>query len=359
MKIRHIAGRELDELSYRQWAALQRANPTFESAFFHPEYTGRVAEQQSNVEIAIVEKDGEAVAFWPFERLSRGVAGPVGGSLADYHGLVGDFAALDGFDPRELLRACQLNGWDFSHLPASQSLLCPSGGKAGESPQIYVSGGFAAYAAAKRAAGSNLVDRVTYLERRLAREIGPVRFAVEETDPAALNQLLRWKSAQYVRTRNRDLFASGPTRAVVEGVWASRAQGFAGVLSTLYAGDHLIAAHFGPRSDVSWSYWFPAHDVSFARFSPGLILLLNMVNAAPRIGLRNIDLGAGDYAYKTRLATGAVPLLEGSLELPTVFNRGRAIKRRLMSLLRTSPLTAPGRALVRMSRSARRVAAPT
>jgi CelD/BcsL family acetyltransferase involved in cellulose biosynthesis len=51
----------------------------------------------------------------------------------------------------------------------------------------------------------------------------------------------------------------------------------------------------------------------FARYSPGLVLLLELARAAESVGIREIDLGKGDAQYKTAFATGVVPLLEGSV----------------------------------------------
>ena len=96
MKIHHIAGHELDDDLTRQWAALQRAEPVFESAFFHPEFTRAVAATKSNVELGIVEDGGRALAFFPFERVSRRL-GPR--SAACYRTITGSFSTRPSIPP--------------------------------------------------------------------------------------------------------------------------------------------------------------------------------------------------------------------------------------------------------------------
>ena len=87
------------------------------------------------------------------------------------------------------------------------------------------------------------------------------------------------------------------------------------MLSLLYAGDQLIAGHFGMRSPTTWHYWFPSYDNAFAKYSPGVMLLLKMAEVAPAMGIRIIDMGCGLHSYKERLMNGFVPTAMVSLEL--------------------------------------------
>ena len=89
MRIHHIAGHELDEDLIRQWAALQQAEPLFESAFFHPEFARAVAAAKPNVELGVVEDGGRALAFFPLRAPLAPCRRPQqGGSLSDYHGVI-------------------------------------------------------------------------------------------------------------------------------------------------------------------------------------------------------------------------------------------------------------------------------
>ncbi|MGO8799121.1 MAG: GNAT family N-acetyltransferase [Roseiarcus sp.] len=351
MKITTIAGRELGPDLAAKWAALQRANADLSSPFFHPEFIRCVASVKPNVEIAIVEDAGRLVAFFPFERILRSLGGPVGGPLSDYHGLVcagGDEADFAGLD---LLRACKLIAWDFSRLPLSQAGLCGQTASLIASPRIELADGFAAYAERKRASGSNLIERASYSARRLAREIGPLRYTAHQADPSLLDQALAWKSAQYERTGKPDIFRVAWTRALLKAIHQTQTEGFAGVLSTLHAGDQLIAGHFGMRSQECWHYWLPSYNRACSKYSPGLILILKMAESASRLGVGMIDLGAGMSQHKARLATGSATLSAGSLELPTWRSMRRTVQRSLAARVRNTPLEAPARAIARSWRA--------
>jgi CelD/BcsL family acetyltransferase involved in cellulose biosynthesis len=94
--------------------------------------------------------------------------------------------------------------------------------------------------------------------------------------------------------------------------------GFAGILSALYVEDTLLAAHMGMRSERVWHYWFPAFNKAYAKYSPGLLLLLEMARAAPAMGIATIDLGAGTESYKARMGSGSIRVARGEIELPSV-----------------------------------------
>jgi CelD/BcsL family acetyltransferase involved in cellulose biosynthesis len=175
--------------------------------------------------------------------------------------------------------------------------------------------------------------------RRLELEIGPVHFVSHSTDRDALQQILSWKSRQYRKTGWRDLFALKWGRVLIERIHAAQSGGFAGMLSLLYAGDKLLAGHLGMRSRTVWHYWFPAYDPQFAKYSPGLLLLLKMAEHAPKIGLRTIDLGTGMTLYKRRLMNASVSVAEGSVERPSWLSLVRGMRRKAKRLVQSNLLS--------------------
>jgi CelD/BcsL family acetyltransferase involved in cellulose biosynthesis len=335
LKVTVIPGEELDAGLVRVWRELQHANPILVSPFFSPEFTEAVAAARDDVEVALIEDGGEPAAFFPFQRSvgSRGI--PVGGSLSDYQGLV--CRPEFDFDPRELLRQCKLVAWDFDHLLASQEFLSPFHLELSKSPQMDLSQGYEAYASERRAAGSQQIKKCGNLRRRLEREVGQLRFVAHCAETAPLKQTLAWKSRQYVESGKRDLFALAWPHAVIRQIFAMQGDNFAGMLSLLYAGERLVAGHFGMRSRTVWHYWFPAYDPAMARYSPGLILLLKMAEHAPSLGLLTIDLGQGKTLYKDRLMNAAVPLASGTVELPSWLSLRRSVRRQLRTQVLRSP----------------------
>ena len=89
-----------------------------------------------------------------------------------------------------------------------------------------------------------------------------------------------------------------------------------GCLSLLRAGGNLIAGHVGVRSRDVWHWWFPVYDTNYAQFSPGSLLLFEIVKlVASGEGECVIDLGKGAEAYRRRWSNAAIRLAEGAVTL--------------------------------------------
>jgi len=326
-----IPGGRLTSRQIAIWRELQYSNPELANPCFAPEFTQAIAAARRDVEIGLIRQNHELVAIFPFQRKHGARAVPVGGVVSDYQGLI----CCQGFtcEPLKILEACHVVAWDFDRLLASQRLFAPFHKFCEPSARINLSRGYAHYVAQRRAAGTQQINQCDYNMRRMERELGPLRFVTHSPNPALLAQVLCWKSQQYRRSGWRDLFATAWGRAIVERIFATQNAGFAGMLSLLYAGPHLVAGHMGMRSCNVWHYWFPAYDRRFAKYSPGLILLLKMAQYAEHLGLQTIDLGTGITLYKNRLMNDTVLVGEGSLERPSCLSLLRHARRKLKSFI--------------------------
>jgi CelD/BcsL family acetyltransferase involved in cellulose biosynthesis len=328
-----------------RWSQIQRAEPAFASPFFCPQFTGIVAAAREDVYVGVLERDGRAAGFFPFQ-VGRFRAGrPVGWSICDYQG----FVAEDGeaWDAKELIEACGLKAWEFDHVIAEQRAFQPFAYTHQSSPLIDVSRGFEAFLRGRREAGVHEIATIWRKMRKLEREHGELRFVPHAADPESLSMLLGWKRQQYLRTGVRDVLVQRWVREVLELAHATQEDDFGGLLSLLYAGDRVVAGHFGLRSSSIWHYWFPVYDPQFGKYSPGLALLLKMAEHAPTLGLAAIDLGKGEARYKSSLASDAVPLIEGRVELPSVAAATGRLRRGTRNLLRRTSLARPARRFVR------------
>lgn len=216
-------------------------------------------------------------------------------------------------DPRHLMSACSLNAWEFNHLESGQELFLPYATGQFASPVIDLTGGFAAYEHHLRDHARGFLKAARAQERRMARNIGPLRFVFDDPDPGALRALVTWKSAHYRRTGRRDPFAQPWIAQLVELLSATSAPDCSGILSVLYAADRPVAAHFGLRSRTVLSCWFPSYDLTVATYSPGRILYLHMIEAAAASGIDLVDFGRGEAAYKNSFKTGDLLVHEGAL----------------------------------------------
>ena len=289
-----------------RWSELQQAKPLYRSPFFRPEFALAVARVR-DVRVAVVEDAGSVAGFLPFEVGHRRHGRPVGRPFSDYHGAVLDDAAA--IDARELVRACGLATWSFDHLPVGIAAFAPYVWTQGASPYLDLAEGFDPEAAGRRAPSD--IRGALRKARKLVREVGPVRFVPHSDDSDLLARTITWKRRQYAETGVTDVLADAGGRELLGHVHAAQEGGFAGLLSVLHAADHVAALHFAVRSGGVLHSWFPAYNPELHRYSPGLVLLLELAGAAPALGIRELDFGKGEARYKLALATGTVTLQEG------------------------------------------------
>jgi CelD/BcsL family acetyltransferase involved in cellulose biosynthesis len=327
MRIECRAASALGPGDWDRWQAIVDGSAALASPFFAARFCRAVARHSPDLEVAVLRApSGGVTGYFPFHRGRLGGGRPLAKGLSDYQGLVcgGDDSAA--VDARELMRACRLAAFEFDHMLAVQRPFAPFALWADTSPVVDLAGGFDAYAA-RLAPVSEVLARAAAGGRRLERDLGPVSVDVQSSDEAALALLFRLKSEQYRRTGRRDVTGDPWARAVLTDVFHASTPAFAGVLSVLRAGSRVLALHLGMRSAKVLHYWFPAYDRDYARYSPGVILLAELARAAPALGIETIDLGKGDADYKRRFATGAVPLLAGRIELPSLLAAWRAGRR--------------------------------
>ncbi|MFD8994091.1 GNAT family N-acetyltransferase [Streptomyces abikoensis] len=335
---------ELTAADRAAWSAMQAravedGSPQLANPFLAPEFALAVGRCRRGIRIAVVREEGEPVAFFPFQRTSMGVGRAIGLGVSDAQGLV----HRPGFqwDTRELLLACGLSLWEFDHLIEGQKPFEVAASGSFASPVIDVDQGYERYLAALRKQSPKFTRTTLAKERRLGRDMGEVRYVHDERDPAMLRVLTGWKSAQYRRTGRADRFARPWIAHLVEQLFHTRTESFAGLLSVLYAAGRPVAAHFGLRSSTVLACWFPAYDPEFSRYSPGLILHMRMAEGAAAQGLAYLDLGRGGKAYKDSLKTRELSVSEGWVTRRHPVALGYRARRAPLRALRNSVLARP------------------
>lgn len=135
--------------------------------------------------------------------------------------------------------------------------------------------------------------------RRIERELGPLKFEFDDVRPDVFDACITWKSAQYRASGFVDMFADPHNIALFRRLKEKGAL----VVSSLSAGPTLLAVHFGASSDRRLASWIPAYDVAFQKYSPGRLLLEDMLKASHARGDLEFDFLIGNEGYKFQFAT--------------------------------------------------------
>jgi CelD/BcsL family acetyltransferase involved in cellulose biosynthesis len=178
--------------------------------------------------------------------------------------------------------------------------------------------------AAKRngKAASRIIDfQDTRRKRRKLESQHAVSLAVARTADEAsrmLETMIRQKTQRYMETRGVNIFER-PGYGTYFGALTTRLLGEDGVqLAALMAGEHAIATHWGIVARDRFYYLMPAFEAGpWSPFSPGSLLLEELLDWSARHGIQVFDLGVGDEAYKLRFANATLPLFFGGFPRTT------------------------------------------
>lgn len=330
------------------WHLLRAANPHLDSPYFHPGFAGAVHASGRRVDV-VVGRDhrGEVRALLPVHR-DRSLLRPVGWPGADFQGPV--LAPGTSFPVAKLLSG-GVRGFAFDHLlePAPDFARWVESSR--PSPYLDVSGGLAGYLGRASRSGKDNMGQARRRTAKLEQSHGAVRFVADSLDEADLVEVVRLKRAQYATTGARDYFAEPDRMALVTRLLRTRGTEFAGVLSTLHAGGRLVAAHFGIRAGTVLHWWFPVYDPDFSAYSPGWMLLRELVAACPGLGVDRLDLGRGDDEYKRRAKTGETQVSQGLVARTGARTVLRGARRSLIAAADRTPIGPRLRRAVRTLRS--------
>lgn len=333
------------------WNAWRAGAPELASPFLGPEWPAAVARaygrSEHPIRVAVLRDGGAATAFLPV-RLGAMAALPAGAPLCDYQAVI---AAPGGsVDSRALVRALGCGRFDFDgavdggHLRAWARGSCVT--RAAD-----LSEGYEAYGARRRAAGSDALRDVEKKRRKIEREVGRLTFTAASSSRADFDRLIRWKRAQMRATGQTDVLESAWSRRLLEDLWSSRDPAFGATLFTLHVEDRLAAAHLALAGGRELHAWFIAHDDAFARYSPGLMLLADILQWMDGRYDR-LDFGPGDYRFKTAFGDVERRVGRGFVGVPSAAALMRDAQWRVRTAAEALPLgrasALPGKAMRRL-----------
>ena len=356
MKYNVISGHELTFDMVDRWREIQKSDSSLANPYFCPEFTQAVAAVRDDVFIGLIENQGNIVGFFPFHRSWGGrTARSIGLGLSDYHGVIVD--PCMEWMVGEFMKGCGLIRWEFDHLLVAHKQFEKFYAYISNSPIIDVSQGFEEFISNLDKSGRKQLKEARRKREKLESDKGSVRFTMHTDDVSVLRQLMAWKSLQCRQTGTVDYFALKWCVNLIERIHATRDDHFGGILSCLHTGETLAAAHFVMYSRNVLHSWFPAYSKDLKEYSPGLILLYEMIRTAANGVTQYIDLGKGLSLYKKKVMTGGIPVAEGCVEIPSIYNHLLHFWKHVEQYSRQSVLKAvlriPGRYIKKLERKSR------
>ncbi|MCA9178115.1 MAG: GNAT family N-acetyltransferase, partial [Planctomycetales bacterium] len=310
----HSASSLSDELR-SAWSELRGGRAPFDSPLLCLANLELLEQVRGDIFVGVARENGRPVAMMPYCKV-RSIAKPYAGPLCDLQVvLTARGVKVDG---KQLLRGLGLSAAHFNaHLMRPDSPFTRHCVTRGVTPYIDISAGFEVYRDQRRKAGSDELKESMRKARKIQRDLGPLRFEPRDTDTQVLRQVLRWKSDQ-LRSRGAfNAFMVPWIRQVLERSIVSQHKEWKGMMCSLRVGDELIAGAVGIRNRHVFHGWVTAFNPSplYRRYSPGIMLLAQLLQHCDALGIRRIDMGGGDEAFKSSFQSGGFAIGEGGLDL--------------------------------------------
>ena len=222
------------------------------------------------------------------------------------------------------MKAAGLRGWRFDHGLGTQTCLRPHHYDGGTVEAAIVdlglTGGFDAYLASRNGSVRREAGRT---RRALERDAGELALEWHSVDVRDLERLVAWKSRRYEGAR--EIFAQADASEILERTIASRVPGYSGALSVLRAGETRVAVQLNVGAGASISAWLSGYDEVFARYGPGIMIILAILKEAAAHGVTRVDLGYGQHDYKQKLANARYPVSGGAVWASPLEATARAV----------------------------------
>lgn len=302
---------KFDELSPDQigtWKSFQCSDPRPSSPFLTYEFAAAAHAAGRDVNIVFCFATGKFLFLFPFEYLSRldrtlAVATRVGNSMSDC------MAALskDGtaISPEQLLD--YFSGIRFDHAPlASWKIDAIAENSVRIVRELTLDSSLEEYWDARSVLHKQRFSYLANRRRKLIKEFGNLSLREHgNLTPDAIEELISRKRSQYKNTHAIDAFADPRARKLLHKLATFGGEACRLHLTDLYAGNLWVASHLGIRNNELLHYWFPVYNEELRPYSPGLLLLQDIINSMPNNRIKYIDFGEGEADYKRIFATGA------------------------------------------------------
>ena len=335
LTIENLCFDDLNQDHRRVWDEIQSRNPQLASPLFAAQLYQLCHELRGGIEVALLKHGGEIVGFFPYHRGSRQRATPALGLMADFQGAV--IKPGLKWDPQQVVKAAGLHSWRFDHLLADQSGFERFHVVSANALFIDLSQGIERYFAERKRAGVRELMEAQRKERKIEREVGRLRWIPNCRDAQVFEAMISWKGAQVERLGGWNCFSEPWTVPLLRRVLEAQQAELSGVLGALFVDDELLAAHLGLQSRNVFHGWITTFNHKYSKYSPGSLLLLNLLRWAEASGIRRIDMGKGEGHYKRRLANGATRLAEGAVSGTSSQSWGHTAWLRVREVVRQSP----------------------
>lgn len=301
------------DLSAEQWqiyAALRDARSIYDDPFFDPDFARIVGEVREDTRIGFAsDKDG-VFAVWALHIRPGNWARPIGAPFSDWNGPI--LAENTHLSAQEILAGFDISGLTtqgFQPLnPAPTDELERTGANVSDLSQ-----GWQAFIADQKAQWPKHFKKMRRVYRNVDRDFSGPQFTWDDRRDDSFDRLMTLKREQYARTGYYDVLNAPWTRSLFDRLRHFEGPRLRTRMSSLYFGDQMAAGEFNLQSDKVLHGWITAFDQAYSKYSPGNILVQEVLARMNEAGLVLYDSGPGLDHYKRHYSNAQIAIESGVL----------------------------------------------
>jgi len=261
-----------------------------------PDFLVPLAQEIGKCRVVRIREGGKIVGYIPvYQPFGPSFAFPI--PMCDYQAV----ALFDASYPdyRRILQQAGICRWKYENITDGNGLSEVSRRFDGRPvPMVLMAESFPEYLRDKANNGSTF-HSILPMSRRLAREVGGVSLIRATSSEEFVDLLLEHKIRRQPGTPPFDPFV----RKVLLRFAGRESGEIRGVPYILMAGDEALALALTLEAGDHAFYWFCSYEPDFARYSPGSVLLIKIIEELHARKFRTLDLGPGGEPWKERFAT--------------------------------------------------------
>ncbi len=299
------------ELPADMWASfrtLRGEQKPYASPFFDPDFARLIGQVRHDVSVLVEQDRGGLLAYWPMHIGMGGWARAVGGAFSDRNGPV--VRAGAHIDISRFLHDHGISGFRTTGLVLHDQI--------GASPvkTVYtnisdLASGWMQFSATQKRAHPKFFKKIGRLHRKLEKEHSEIVFTFDDKCPERFERLIMLKRQHFAQSRRHDVLRPIWVRQMLDRLRGGACPDLETLLSTLRVDGQLAAAEFNLKSGDVLHGWLVAFAPEFGKYSPGMLLTHNILQAMPEHGLRYYDAGTGHTHYKKYFANSQSPIACG------------------------------------------------
>lgn len=305
-------------------------NINYDSALLTPEFAGLVSTVRDDVRILLIETDGRLQALLALHKRRGGLARPLGAPFSDYSGPVAHLGI--NVKLAEMLSIAGISAYESATTLSSRPQSHDAENLPGHEDSHVIR--------PDRLTGTQFLERQRALHpkrfknfRRLhsqfEREVGPLEFQFGRPSARELTKLLELKSQQFRESGYVDLTEATEPVALLSAVAGSKHA----FMTSLTTNGTFVSGHFGFRCGKLFHPWISAFDPQWSAYSPGILLLLNVLRSWDAMNLDTYDLAAGHDHYKKYFANAARPSRHTFVSAENLAGLNRKLRRDIWTVI--------------------------